>query len=136
MIDVLQLFLFCFFILFLFSITFLYFDSRIKYRKLLAGYAANQIEKEYFKKKLAEQISNKESKRVEQTDGFLKFVSESRDWAFQYIENVQKVLKEFEDVFASAALSYELNKVMPSNDEFEKIIEAYKKMSKELPKED
>jgi predicted membrane protein len=97
MINVLQLFVFIFFILFLFSITFLYLDSRIKYRKLLAGYAANQIEKEYFKKKLAEQLVNKETKRVEQTDGFLKFVSESRDWAFQYIESVQDSIKSLDE---------------------------------------
>jgi hypothetical protein len=39
-----------------------------------------------------------ENNKLEQTDGFLKFVSESRDWAFQYIEEVQKALTEFDEV--------------------------------------
>jgi hypothetical protein len=41
-----------------------------------------------------------ENKKLEQTDGFLKFVSESRDWAFGYIEEVQKALAEFDEEVA------------------------------------
>jgi molecular chaperone DnaK (HSP70) len=32
---------------------------------------------------------------IEQTEGFLKFISDSRDWAFKYIEDVQEAIKEF-----------------------------------------
>jgi hypothetical protein len=32
---------------------------------------------------------------IEQTEGFLKFVSESRDWAFKYIEDVQAAIEAF-----------------------------------------
>ena len=37
----------------------------------------------------------KTSPAIENSEGFLRFVSESRDWAFEYIEEVQKVLNEF-----------------------------------------
>jgi molecular chaperone DnaK (HSP70) len=32
---------------------------------------------------------------IEKTEGFLKFVSDSRDWAFKYIEDVQAAIQEF-----------------------------------------
>lgn len=41
-------------------------------------------------------VSNDDS--IEKTEGFLRFISESRDWAFEYIEDVQKNLKEYADV--------------------------------------
>ena len=47
--------------------------------------------------KLYQEIENS---KLEQTDGFLKFVSESRDWAFEYIEQVQKALVEFDEEIA------------------------------------
>ena len=36
------------------------------------------------------------SNDVEKTDGFLKFVSESREWAFDYIEQVQKAIADYD----------------------------------------
>ena len=32
-------------------------------------------------------LDSRESKDVEKTEGFLNFVTQSRDWAFEYIEN-------------------------------------------------
>jgi len=48
----------------------------------------SQFEKEI------EQLNLKES------DGFVKFISQSRDWAFEYIEEVQKALLEFDEEVA------------------------------------
>lgn len=42
---------------------------------------------------LQKQLSSKE---LSETDGFIKFISQSRDWAFEYIEEVQKALVEFD----------------------------------------
>lgn len=36
------------------------------------------------------------SNEIEKTDGFLKFVSDSRDWAFQYIEDIQHALLAYD----------------------------------------
>jgi hypothetical protein len=59
------------------------------------------------------------SNDVEKTDGFLKFVSDSRDWAFQYIEDIQKALVEYD-----AALNTDDAKI---------INEAYSKLMGMLP---
>jgi hypothetical protein len=41
------------------------------------------------------------SNQIEQTEGFVKFLSQSRDWAFEYIEGVQSALQDFELSMAS-----------------------------------
>ena len=41
-----------------------------------------------------------ENKKLEETDGFVRFISQSRDWAFEYIEEVQKALAEFDKEIA------------------------------------
>jgi hypothetical protein len=46
-------------------------------------------------------MKEKESKSIEQSDGFVKFLSESRDWAFEYIENVQAAIGEYKDALSS-----------------------------------
>ncbi len=38
-----------------------------------------------------------ENAKLVDSDGFLKFISDSRDWAFAYIEEVQKALAEFDE---------------------------------------
>jgi hypothetical protein len=47
-----------------------------------------------------DKISGKNSP-IEQTEGFLKFVSESRDWAFKYIEDVQAAIQDFNKAIES-----------------------------------
>ena len=64
----------------------------------------------------------KGSNDVEKTDGFLKFVSDSRDWAFEYIENAQKVIEEYDEAL--------------STQDAAKINIAYKKLIELLPKEE
>ena len=50
------------------------------------------IDINHTKSKLSEALLEIESKKLEETDGFVKFVSESRNWAFQYIEDVQNTI--------------------------------------------
>lgn len=47
--------------------------------------------------KLSDALDALEKKPVEQTDGFLKFITESRDYAFSFIEVMQASIQEFED---------------------------------------
>lgn len=81
-------------VLALIAITILFFISSIfnvlyyrKYRKLIVVIAQLAIDKELIANKLDEQILLS-SKEV--NDGFIKFLSESREAAFGYIEDVQK----------------------------------------------
>ena len=44
--------------------------------------------------KISELSQAEQDQRVEKTEGFLRFVSESRDWAFTYIEDVQAAIEQ------------------------------------------
>jgi Na+/H+ antiporter NhaB len=64
-----------------------------------------------------------QSSSVEKTEGFLKFVSDSRDWAFKYIEDVQEAIEalrvaiDSDDPEADVELAYEvLISFLPNDD--------------------
>jgi K+ transporter len=54
----------------------------------------SQIENSIYMDRLIKEMEEKESLKLQKTDGFLNFVSQSRDWAYEYIEEVQNKLKE------------------------------------------
>lgn len=92
-------------VLALIAITILFFISSIfnvlyyrKYRKLIVVIAQLAIDKEMIANKLDEQILLS-SKEV--NDGFVKFLSESREAAFDYIENVQKSIANYVEAIDS-----------------------------------
>lgn len=72
-------------------------------------------------------------------DNFFKFVSDSRDWAFEYIDSVQDGLKDFIDI-ADKHFGYFdeygiLTKEYPHYNSMLVISEEYKKLKKFLPEE-
>ena len=73
-------------------------------------------------------------------ENFLKFLSDSRDWAFAYIEDVQSGLAEFvEDVKPEIEYFKEYGDIIsmqPNYYSMKKIAEAYDKLIKLLPKEE
>jgi hypothetical protein len=82
--------------------------------------------------KMEEVIKKQDSKKIEETDGFLKFVTESREWAFQYIEDVQKTIVNLQDIAAKLDLppkSYVLT------EELEDLRKAIAEVLKQLPKD-
>lgn len=48
-----------------------------------------------------QEIFKRESAKIENKDGFVKFMAQSRDWAFDYIEQVQKDIYNLKDVHGS-----------------------------------
>lgn len=90
--------------------------------------------------KLAEELKRKEEVSVEKTDGFLKFISESRELAFGYIETMQEALVKFKDK-VGPEIEYMLTYGTATGDNlqsksFLKIEKAYKELIKEtLPVE-
>jgi hypothetical protein len=75
----------------LISVLRLYFKNK----KLSAQIIQIALDKAVISERLREELDKKDSELVEQSDGFLKFISQSRDWAFDYIEQVQVALLEF-----------------------------------------
>ena len=128
-----------FFILFAVAFAAVVADSvriRIINKKLTKDVAQGLLDLFAYRAKLDEAIKNNESSKIEETEGFLKFVSQSRDWAFQYIERVQIAIKKFQDVFHPIAVQYYKDKEQPINqEEFGELFAAYKKLVEELPDE-
>jgi hypothetical protein len=60
---------------------------------------------------------------IEQSEGFLKFVSDSIDWAFKYIEDVQEAIVEFNSAVDSKnderieSALHNLKSFLPDNEE-------------------
>jgi hypothetical protein len=73
-------------------------------------------------------------------ENFIKFLSDSRDWAYQYIEDVQSGLKKFADDI-KPEIDYfkeygDMNSMQPNYYSLKKISEAYDELIKLLPKEE
>jgi predicted RNA-binding protein with EMAP domain len=81
------------FFYFLYVIITLYTKNKKFYSMIIQA----QAERDHFRLKLAEQIAKKDGKKLEQTDGFVRFISQSRDWAFEYIEKVQDSIKYLQE---------------------------------------
>ena len=86
----------------------------------------------------AEQEKNKSEKEKSNED-FLKFVSDSRDWAYQYIEDVQKSLNKFITDIEPEILYFDtygdLMGAEPNHNSMKKISESYKELKKLLPED-
>jgi hypothetical protein len=106
----------------------------------LAGklYVDNFTLEEYIKtiKNLKE---DKTDQQIHQ-ENFLKFLSDSRDWAFNYIEEVQSGLKKFvSDIEPEINYFREYGDLMamqPNYYSLKKITEAYEELKNLLPKEE
>jgi hypothetical protein len=126
---------------FLFAV--FYFILNKKYKKVLQDlsklYVDNAVMQEYIdiiKSNEPNNISNEFTDK----ENFIKFLSDSRDWAFKYIEDVQSGLKEFIDA-VDPDLSYfdkygEVGSAYPHYDSMARINNSYKKLKELMPKEE
>jgi hypothetical protein len=70
---------------------------RLKNRKLAAELLQATLDQNILLTRLAEELKKKEEVSAEKTDGFLKFISDSRDMAFEYIETMQEAIVKFKN---------------------------------------
>lgn len=128
-----------FFVLFIIAFFALAADNfrvRLKNAKLNAEVEKSILEYMILSKKHEDVVNKSKNEDIEKTEGFLKFVSQSRDWAFQYIERVQIAIKNFQDVFHPFAIEYYKDKSKPINQkDFGQLFSAYQKLIDELPEE-
>ena len=101
-----------------------------KNRKLLNAGIQLSVDKISLLKRVQELSDAKEDKGVEQTEGFLKFVTQSRDWAFEYIEDAQQKLIAF-----GATLEPLLYEDFLGKEDILIITEAYTELKLILPEE-
>lgn len=111
----------------------------IRYRSMLSRQGSVLGQTLFDNAILLDQLEQKHSQKdLEQTEGFVKFLSESRDWAFEYIETVQGGLNKFVEV-AGPRLEYfdKYGRVVgsPHSEGLEDILAAYRELQKLLPEE-
>lgn len=104
-------------------------------KELLQAY----IDKNILAEKLFEISTVELLKKETDPEQFLKFVSDSRDWAYQYIEEVQASLNSFiKDIEPEIAYFDEYGEVgsaYPHYHSMKKISGAYKELKKLLPED-
>jgi len=91
------------------------------------------------KEKLLESSARDVMKKNGDSEAFLKFISDSRDWAYKYIEDVQSELNKFiSDIEPEIAYFDEYGEVgsaYPHYHSMKKISGAYKELKKLLPED-
>lgn len=89
---------------------------------------------------LKKSLDSRESQQVEKTEGFLNFITQSRDWAFEYIEEVQNGLTKFvKDVEPEIEYFKEygdITSMQPNYYSMKKITESYEELKKLLPEDE
>ena len=97
----------------------------------------SEVDKNILAEKLFESSARNLMQKDESSEAFLKFVSDSRDWAYQYIEGVQSSLDSFiTDVEPEIAYFDEYgiaSSAYPHYHSMKKISGAYKELKKLLP---
>jgi hypothetical protein len=109
----------------------------IKNKKLSVELLQERLDRVAITSKLNQEIESRQSASIEKSDGFIKFLSDSRDWAFSYIESVQESLAEFERV-VGPTLKYHktYGQVLGptvQTEQLDKIVLAYEELQKLMP---
>jgi hypothetical protein len=96
----------------------------------------SQLDNDLLSKRLA-QIA--QEKQLVESEDFMRFMTESRDYAFEYISTVQEAVKEYnnaiEPVFAYYLKYGKLMGESPDTDHLDKIIAAHTEFMKIMPSE-
>lgn len=94
------------------------------------------IDKTILSEKLSELSIQNDKNKDSSSEAFLKFISDSRDWAYQYIDEVQEGLnkfitdiepeinyfKEYGDLGSMSPNYYSMKKISNSYDELKKLL--------------
>jgi hypothetical protein len=135
--DLLNLALFGTAISIIFILLYVIVKSNIQKKKILSLYIQSEMHKHMLGQKIEELQKELSTKELSETDGFVRFISQSRDWAFQYIEEVQTALSEFDktvDPLLKWAMRFGiLNGETAHTKILSEISEAYDKLKSVLP---
>lgn len=126
-------------VIFILVFVYLILKLTVQKKQLLGIYIQSEMDKHLLIQKLDELYKELSSRELSETDGFVKFISQSRDWAFEYIEEVQKALVEFDKEVAPRlewSNTYgNLAGETIHTETITKISEAYDKLKTVLPKD-
>lgn len=95
---------------------------RIKTSKIVAEKMQEAINTEVLMLELNKIKEELDTLKLQETDGFVKFLSESREWAFNYIDDVQASIAMMKDAM--------------DNGDSQRILEAFNQLVGFLPNEE
>lgn len=137
--DVLEIAMFVTFLLVFSVLSVDNIKTRIQNKKLKASLSQETVDKLIVIQKMQELMADLDEKNSNQNDGFLKFVSESRNAAFEYIEEVQLALSDFDKALGGAVKHYQETGKPLKEDPSEIMNDlsmAYNKLMESMPKEE
>ena len=129
------------FVIFIVIFFILVFDNlrlRLVHRSNIIQLLEVATERNIIAAKLLESTEQIPEPSLEASEGFLKFISDSREWAFDYIENVQVGLNKFiSDAGPSIEYWEKYGSVMdtPLDISMQKISISYKELKSLLPED-
>jgi hypothetical protein len=134
-----ELISFVFFIFLFFALIINNVRFKIKTVSMSKELIQSHIDKTVLAEKLFEASARNLLKKETESDAFLKFVSDSRDWAYQYIDDVQEGLNKF-IIDIEPEIAYfdeygEVGSAYPHYHSMKKISGAYKELKKLLPED-
>lgn len=136
MIDLAIYFLLSIFISFL---IYKIFSFRVKVSKLRVESLQAELNYLGIKSKLDQCLNEKQDFQSSDAEAFNKFISQSRDWAFSYIEDVQnKILKLKTDLENDVKFFNKFSEITseyPHHEAMKKFVEHYKHLTSLLPED-
>jgi ethanolamine utilization protein EutQ (cupin superfamily) len=139
MFEIVELAAFAIFILFFAWLIVANVKLRLQNNKMKSQLSQEIIDREIVMQEMQKLMAEIDSKNSNQNDGFLKFVSDSREAAFKYIEEVQKAIVEFDARVGPAVRYYKQTGKMLDRRPSELVrdlAEAYDKLMQSMPKEE
>lgn len=105
----------------------------LKYKnmRLASSLVQATVDKNTIANQMLQLTSNKKIKDIEEKDGFIKFLSDSRESAFEYIEEVQKTVYLFKDDLEPIVEAYRDSGT--ASDSMKQIVRAYDNVIALLP---
>lgn len=131
-----DLIVFVLFLIFFSSLAISTIRTKIKNVDLLEKFLESSIEKALIAEKLEAELLKNSNNNVPEEQGFVNFLSQSRDWAFEYIESVQAKIKDFEDEVLPIIDSLDKDSIEDFKLSTIKMAESSKKLIKLLPEVD
>lgn len=130
MIDLPTLIVFAVISVLWFATTIFLVATLIRKKRLTAALVQQKIDSFILSEHLQKLTDAQGVKSIEETDGFLRFLSESREAAFKYIEDVQEAIEEYRQIADVIPLSKDM-----SLQQAEKLSATYDRLIGFLPEE-
>ena len=131
MINWVELSVFIFLTVLFFALVYDSLRLRFNLQKMSRKMVQQRIDYDSIVVKLQEALKESDTKNVESKEGFIKFLTDSRDWAFQYIENVQSAIDKLNE--ESVKVDFNASYLLP--EEVESLHDAILKILEQIPED-